>query len=230
MPLCEHHSTLFGEMDINAGQSGSGCDPEVWCVPAGDFVDRGSWSAEIILTLFAYKAMFPQHVHLARGNHESRGMNKVYGFDGEVSFESCPLTQLPAHCIHLAVKLSYFDVGNLRTLTGACQHTHEAQDILEPRCAPAWTFPVIAGRPHVISHSWLHCKAKCLTATSQLTSQTPWQLLIGMGSACLQPMQLKVICKISSGHFQHLGTVSDTGLLPAQTIVILSVATCGCHT
>ena len=69
-------------------------------VQAGDFVDRGSWSAEIILTLFAYKAMFPQHVHLARGNHESRGMNKVYGFDGEVS--SSPLLTFICHA-HLLV-------------------------------------------------------------------------------------------------------------------------------
>lgn len=62
----------------------------------GDFVDRGSWSAEIILTLFAYKVLFPHHVHLARGNHESRGMNKIYGFDGEVH----KLSVSPSHCKH----------------------------------------------------------------------------------------------------------------------------------
>ncbi|CAA7408594.1 unnamed protein product [Spirodela intermedia] len=50
----------------------------------GDFVDRGSFSLEVILTLFALKCMSPQGIHLARGNHESKSMNKIYGFEGEV--------------------------------------------------------------------------------------------------------------------------------------------------
>lgn len=50
----------------------------------GDFVDRGSFSLEVILTLFAFKCMSPSAIHLARGNHESKSMNKIYGFEGEV--------------------------------------------------------------------------------------------------------------------------------------------------
>uniref|UniRef100_A0A1J3HMB1 Serine/threonine-protein phosphatase 5 n=1 Tax=Noccaea caerulescens TaxID=107243 RepID=A0A1J3HMB1_NOCCA len=50
----------------------------------GDFVDRGSFSVEIILTLFAFKCMCPTSIYLARGNHESKSMNKIYGFEGEV--------------------------------------------------------------------------------------------------------------------------------------------------
>jgi hypothetical protein len=76
----------------------------------GDFVDRGSWSTEVVLTVFALKWYMPHkvfvspsfhftapclttlktsnylflHWQLNRGNHETADMNKVYGFEGEV--------------------------------------------------------------------------------------------------------------------------------------------------
>lgn len=50
----------------------------------GDFVDRGSFSVEVILTLLAWKVANPKAMHLTRGNHESRNMTKLYGFEGEV--------------------------------------------------------------------------------------------------------------------------------------------------
>ena len=43
----------------------------------GDFVDRGSWSVEVILTLMAWKWLYPKTVLLNRGNHETKDMNKV---------------------------------------------------------------------------------------------------------------------------------------------------------
>lgn len=49
----------------------------------GDFVDRGSWSVEIALTVFAYKWLYPKTTLINRGNHETSEMNKVYGFEGE---------------------------------------------------------------------------------------------------------------------------------------------------
>ncbi|KAL4928665.1 protein serine/threonine phosphatase PPT1 [Aspergillus undulatus] len=49
----------------------------------GDFVDRGSWSTEIALLLYAYKWLRPHGIFLNRGNHETDDMNKVYGFEGE---------------------------------------------------------------------------------------------------------------------------------------------------
>ncbi|CBH16577.1 serine/threonine protein phosphatase type 5,putative [Trypanosoma brucei gambiense DAL972] len=51
----------------------------------GDFVDRGSYSFENIMTLFAYKVLYPDHFFLSRGNHEGISMNRMYGFEGEVT-------------------------------------------------------------------------------------------------------------------------------------------------
>ncbi|ORX90653.1 putative phospho protein phosphatase [Basidiobolus meristosporus CBS 931.73] len=50
----------------------------------GDFVDRGSFSLEVIFTLLAYRWLYPGALFMTRGNHETIDMNKVYGFEGEV--------------------------------------------------------------------------------------------------------------------------------------------------
>ena len=54
-----------------------------WYLFNGDFVDRGSWSTEIALLLYAYKMLRPGCFFLNRGNHETDDMNRVYGFEGE---------------------------------------------------------------------------------------------------------------------------------------------------
>ena len=51
----------------------------------GDFVDRGSFAAECIITLMAWKICLPQHFHLNRGNHECRTLTSMYGFKGEIT-------------------------------------------------------------------------------------------------------------------------------------------------
>lgn len=50
----------------------------------GDFVDRGSFSVEVIFALLGFKVLYPNHMFLTRGNHETKNMNKIYGFEGEV--------------------------------------------------------------------------------------------------------------------------------------------------
>ena len=50
----------------------------------GDFVDRGSFSVECIMTLIAWKCANKNILHMTRGNHEAKQVNMVYGFKGEV--------------------------------------------------------------------------------------------------------------------------------------------------
>ncbi len=50
----------------------------------GDFVDRGSFSFETVMLLMLFKLQNPLALYMLRGNHETKNMNKIYGFEGEV--------------------------------------------------------------------------------------------------------------------------------------------------
>ena len=49
----------------------------------GDYVDRGSHSVEVILTLLLHKLLRPDGIWLLRGNHETRRISSTYGLYDE---------------------------------------------------------------------------------------------------------------------------------------------------
>lgn len=58
----------------------------------GDFVDRGSFSCEVILLLLSFKLLYPNNFFMSRGNHETIDMNRVYGFEGEIKHKYNEMT------------------------------------------------------------------------------------------------------------------------------------------
>jgi len=53
----------------------------------GDYVDRGSYSVEVVTLLYVLKIKFPKRIRMLRGNHECRQMTSFFNFREECEYK-----------------------------------------------------------------------------------------------------------------------------------------------
>ena len=120
----------------------------------GDFIDRGNQSVESLTLLLLLKFMWPNHICLLRGNHETRKISQVYGFYDECMqkygninvwkfstdiFDFLPLTGIiggSIFCVHGGLSPAVKTVHNIR-----CMKRHIEIPTRGPSCDLVWSDP-----------------------------------------------------------------------------------------
>lgn len=121
----------------------------------GDYVDRGSYSVEIVTLLFALYVAFPEYVVILRGNHEFEHVNQNYGFKDEVTsqygdtvlwekinsvFQWLPLTAVVGEdifCVHGGLSPQITTLRALKRIKRPLEN-YEKDDIV---CDLVWSDP-----------------------------------------------------------------------------------------
>ena len=120
----------------------------------GDYVDRGAFSVEVVLVLYALKLNFPNSVFLLRGNHESRQLTSYFNFRHEVlskydqdlydrfmeSFDSMPLActvNQKFFCVHGGISPSIKNLRDLQKINRKTEVPHKGSF-----CDLLWADPI----------------------------------------------------------------------------------------
>ena len=128
----------------------------------GDYVDRGIFSIEIVLLLYAIKICFPDTVHMLRGNHESRQMTTFFNFRTEVlykydlevfdlimdSFDCLPLTCIVNKkflAVHGGISPDLVDLSDIESLNRISEPPREGLF-----CDLLWSDPVEAANGSLV--------------------------------------------------------------------------------
>lgn len=127
----------------------------------GDYVDRGYHSVEVFSLILALKCRYKDRITILRGNHESKDINKVYGFYDECMkkygndhvwkwfsdvFSYLPLTALidsQIFCLHGGLSPAIDALDNIKELNRFQEPTTDSPiyDLLwsDPETTTGWS-------------------------------------------------------------------------------------------
>ncbi|EAX84302.1 Ser/Thr protein phosphatase, putative [Trichomonas vaginalis G3] len=123
--------------------------PNTRYVFLGDYVDRGEYSAEIVILLFALYIMYPYSIVLLRGNHEYRNVNCNYEFKKQIldefesenfwelfnnAFEYLPIIcTVNTHivCLHGGISEKCMDSEVFTSLKNGFKYSSKAESMIE---------------------------------------------------------------------------------------------------